>query len=136
MKKTAKSVKVEKNKIIKNSKGNIIKYLSKKDKIYKGFGEVYFSEIKKNKIKGWNLHKKFTCILTVIIGSVEFTVLSNKNIFLRRRIDSKKKIIIPPNNWFCFKSIAKKSIIVNVINGPHSKNETEKKSLIKNIKVF
>lgn len=136
MKKTAKSVKVEKNKIIKNPKGNIIKYLSKKDKIYKGFGEIYFSEIKKNKIKGWNLHKKFTCILTVPIGNVEFIILSNKNTFLRRRIDSKKKIIIPPNNWFCFKSIAKKSIIVNVINGPHSKKETEKKSIIKNIKIF
>ena len=65
MKKIAKLINFEKNKIIKNPKGNIIKYLSKKDKIYKGFGEVYFSEIKKNKIKGWNLHKKYTCIITV-----------------------------------------------------------------------
>ena len=91
MKKIAKLVKVEKNKIIKNQKENIIKYLSKKDKIYKGFGEVYFSEIKKNKIKGWNLHKKYTCIITVPVGNVEFTVLSNKNTLFRRRIDSKKK---------------------------------------------
>ena len=133
---TVRLIKIKKNKIILNRKGNIIKFIDKKTNGFRGFGEIYFSEIKKNKIKGWNLHKKFTCILTVPIGNVEFIILSNKNSFLRRRIDSKKKIIIPPNNWFCFKSIAKKSIIVNVINGPHSKKETEKKSIIKNIKIF
>ena len=41
-------------------------------------------------------------------------------------MNSKKKIIFP-KQLVLFKSIAKKSIIVNVINGPHSKNETEKR---------
>ena len=36
-------------KIIKNSKGDILKFLSKKDKFFRVFGEVYFSEIKKKK---------------------------------------------------------------------------------------
>ena len=51
-------LKIIKKKIIKNSKGDIIKYINKKDRIFKKFGEAYFSEIKKNKIKGWNLHNK------------------------------------------------------------------------------
>ena len=42
-----KSIKIQKNKIIFNNKGNIIKFLNKKSKQYKGFGEIYFSQIKK-----------------------------------------------------------------------------------------
>ena len=42
-----KSIKIQKNKIIFNKKGNIIKFLNKNSKQYKSFGEIYFSEIKK-----------------------------------------------------------------------------------------
>ena len=54
---TAKSFKVFKNIIFKNKKGSIIKYIDKKNNFFKSFGEIYFSEIKANKTKGWNLHK-------------------------------------------------------------------------------
>ena len=42
-------IKVVKLKIIKNSKGDLLKYLSKKTKNFFRFGEVYFNEIKKKK---------------------------------------------------------------------------------------
>ena len=42
-------IKVVKLKIIKNSKGDLLKYLSKKTKNFSRFGEVYFNEIKKKK---------------------------------------------------------------------------------------
>ena len=60
---TVKSIKFSKGKRIKNYKGDIIKFISKKNILFKKFGEIYFSEIKKNKIKGWNFHKKYTCLL-------------------------------------------------------------------------
>ena len=44
---TAKSPNIYKNKIIKNKKGSIIKFVNKKNKFFKSFGEIYFSEIKK-----------------------------------------------------------------------------------------
>ena len=68
---TVKSIKVLKVKRIKNYKGDIIKFISKKDKGFKKFGEIYFSEIKKNKTKGWNFQKD-TCLLIVPLGKVEF----------------------------------------------------------------
>ena len=43
---TVKSIKILKNKIFKNKKGHLIKYISEKDKFFKKFGEVYFNEIK------------------------------------------------------------------------------------------
>ena len=42
-------IKVIKLKIIKNSKGDLLKYLDRKNKYFKKFGETYFNEIKRNK---------------------------------------------------------------------------------------
>ena len=57
---TVKSVRVLKNKNIYNKKGSIIKFINNREKNFKRFGEIYFSEIKLKKIKGWNYHKKYT----------------------------------------------------------------------------
>ena len=73
-----KSIKIQKNKIIFNKKGNIIKFLNKESKQYKSFGEIYFSEIKKNVTKGWNIHYKFYSVVTVPYGKVEFNFFNPK----------------------------------------------------------
>ena len=46
---TVKSIKIINGKILKNKKGNLIKYISKKNSFFKGFGEIYFNEIKLKK---------------------------------------------------------------------------------------
>ena len=132
---TAKLVKLVKNKIIKNKKGSIIKFIKKGDKIFKSFGEVYFSEIKKNRIKGWNYHKKYTCIITVPSGKVEFKIVNPKQKLIKKKISKKETLIIPPRHWFSFKSLANNSVLVNFISGIHSDNETKKSEIIKNIKI-
>ena len=122
-------IKIIPKKILKNSKGDLLKYITKKDKYFKKFGEIYFTEIKKGEIKGWNFHKKNQCILTVPFGKVMFT--------FAKKIDSKKKnitigknnysvIIVPPGNWFKFKSLEKISLVVNTLDNVHSDNETQK----------
>jgi len=73
-----KNLKVLKLKKIKNHLGDITKYISKKDKFFKKFGEVYFNDIKKNKEKGWNLHKKSTCLITSLKGKILFTLSDYK----------------------------------------------------------
>ena len=117
---------------IKNYKGDIIKYVSKKNKFYKGFGEVYFNEINYGYEKGLNLHRKNQSLITVVHGSVTFTFYnksrSKKKIVVISR-SNPKIIIIPKNVWFKFKSNKKKSIIVNLINNVHDINETLKLSI-------
>jgi hypothetical protein len=119
-----------KSKHIKNTKGDIIKYINVKSRYFKKFGEVYFSEIKKDKTKGWILHKKNTCIITVPYGVVEFKIRKKnekkiRNFKLYKEND--KLLIIPPNNWFCFKSLVKISLVANLIESVHSEQEVEKK---------
>lgn len=118
-------------KILKNRKGDLLKYVDKNSKFFKKFGETYFAEIKKNYEKGWNFHKRYYCLLTVPFGKVRFTFLSNIN--KRKKIKvitiGKKNlslIYVPPRIWFKFKSISKISVIANTLNGIHKKSETLK----------
>tara|TARA_B100001013_G_C24290081_1_gene316469 strand:- start:91 stop:498 length:408 start_codon:yes stop_codon:yes gene_type:complete len=124
-------------KVIKNTKGDILKFISSKNSFYKKFGEVYFSEIKKDKIKGWNLHTKYTCFLSVLSGSVTFNFeddrKQSKTYKLKKKITLGKKnygiLIVPPNIWFNFRGNTNNSVIVNALNYPHNKSETRKKDL-------
>ena len=68
-------VKKIKQNIFKNSKGDLIKFVSKKNNFFKSFGEVYFNEIKYNKKKGWILNKKNQFIFTTVYGEVKFRFL-------------------------------------------------------------
>ena len=138
MKKIAKSIKIKSYRIIKNKKGNIIKFLDKKNNLFLGFGEIYFSEIKKNQTKGWNYHKKNTCTIIVPQGQVIFKIFNlRKKKFFQISIGKKnnKIIQIPPGYWFSFKSQTKNSLVANLMNKVHLKNETDKKNIINGIKI-
>ena len=122
-------IKIIKLKISNNPKGDVLKYLTRKNKYFKKFGEVYFTEIKKNKIKGWNFHKKCWCLLAVPYGKVKFTFAKNINTKKKTIIIGRKNysiIVVPPRIWFNFISIKKISLVVNTLNEVHNKNETLK----------
>ena len=107
-------VKLKKLKIINNPKGNIYKYISKKDSIFKKFGEVYFSEIFKGKIKGWNLHKKNTCIICVPSGKVKFILLSNgKNFFIKEK---KNASYLEQKKTYCSNNSTKHMVFIYFYN--------------------
>ena len=125
---------------INTEKGNIYKFLSRKDKFYKKFGEVYFSEIKKNKIKGWNFHTINKCHVSVIVGKVLFNFLKKKkNKFIHKKIllssKQSKMIIISPKIYFSFKGIGTNNLIVNFTENPHSKLESKKCEVVNGIKI-
>ncbi len=121
-------------KIFKNKKGDLIKYLSSRDSFFKKFGEIYFSEIKKGQVKGWNLHKRYKCHLAVISGSVTFNFVDsrkNSKTFLKKeKITLSKKnyaiLLVPPKIWFNFTTRNKISLVVNTLNYPHLDSETKK----------
>jgi len=71
-------LKIFKQKVVNNKKGDILKFLSKRDFFFKKFGETYFTEVKKNKTKGWNYHKKNNCIIAVPYGKVNFWFIDGR----------------------------------------------------------
>ena len=130
---TVKSVKIFKSKIIKNKKGNLIKYISNKDSFFRRFGEVYFNEINPKTSKGWIQHKRNTCLIKCLQGKVKFHLIDKNDKQLKILLNSKKGevLMIPPKIWFSFKAFEIKSIIVNLIERAHSDKEVNKKNKIK-----
>jgi len=137
---TAKSIKLRKNKIIPNQKGDIIKFINKNSKNFSRFGEIYFSEVKKNKTKGWNIHYRYQCILAVPFGEVDFSFFNQKlkNKKIKKITISKKNnysIVVPAGTWFSFRSNVKLSIVTNLLSGIHNNKETDKSNIINGIKI-
>ena len=131
----------KKKRVINNKNGNIIHFFSKKEKNFKEFGEIYFTWVKKNKTKGWKYHKKMHMNLTVPVGYVRFFFYDDKKHTVKK-IDIGKKnhgvLYVPPRVWFAFRNINKKkdSLVTNLSNIIHSKNESINKNLTKfNIKI-
>ena len=122
-------------KVFDSPSGAVLHGIRANDESFKKFGEIYFSEIKKKKTKGWNLHTKYKCHLAVISGKVKFNFIDNRKnskTYLKKDtvILSKKNysiLLVPPNIWFSFTTENKVSLIVNMLNYPHSDIETKKK---------
>mgnify|MGYP001197475547 CR=1 FL=1 len=132
---TAKRIKVYKNKIFKNKLGNLVKYISKKDKFYKKFGETYFNYIKYKKIKGWIKHKKNSCLMQCVYGKILFKLVdhNNKKSQIILKSNSGDVLFIPPKVWFSFQSLFKTSILVNTIEEPHNDKEIDKRNFKDNV---
>ena len=125
------TVKITKLKKIKNINGDIMRFLKKSDSNYKKFGEAYFSWINPDKIKAWKFHKKMSLNLAVPYGKVKFVFFIKKLKKFKIIVVGEKNykmISVPPGIWFGFKGIAKhKSLIINLANLPHNKQEIIRK---------
>lgn len=130
-------IKIIKSQIIKNKNGDIKKFITKKSKIFNGFGECYFSEIKNNKIKGWKKNKTTNQMISVIQGKVVFYLSDDRKKKinnLKLILDDKKNykiIIIPKNVWYAFKDLSgKKSVLFNFLSIEHKKTNIINKKFI------
>ena len=128
-------IKIYNFKTIKNSKGNILKILSSKNKNFKKIKEVYFSYVKSGSIKAWKKHNKIYLNLLVIKGRVKFVFFDGKENFKNILIseNSNKRIYIPSGIWFGFKGLNKKNLILSISSGIANEDEISRKN-IKDIK--
>ena len=115
--------------IIKNPKGDILKFLSSKDDNFSNFGEIYFSQINYKSIKCWNCHSINNSKIIVVRGSVRFVFITEVNKFFHHDIsaDDKQIISIKNNCIFGFQGINdSKNTIMNLMDKPHDINEVIK----------
>ena len=109
--------------------------------IFHEFGEIYFSTVNPNKVKGWNLHQKMTSNIAVIFGEIKLVLYDPRSnskskgqiqeFFLSPK--NYKLISVPPLIWSGFKGIGKKTaIIANCADLPYDDKEIERKSAFGN----
>lgn len=119
--------------IIENSKGDIFHAMKSSENEFTGFGEAYFSSIKKNYIKGWKKHTKMTLNLIVVIGEIKFVIHDNQNFFsVNLSKNNYQRLTIGPNLWLGFQGIDNQNILLNIANIEHNPSE----SLNEDIAVF
>ena len=123
-------------KIITDNRGKVMHMLRSDSKVFKKFGEIYFSTIFENKIKAWHLHKESYLNYTCVSGSVKLVLFDNregsssKNIYQEIILSQQNYnlVTIPPNIWNGFKGLDfKESIIANCLTLPHHEKEMVRK---------
>ena len=123
---------ITKLKQIKDDRGGVMHMLRKDDKVFKNFGEIYFSTIYHNKIKAWHLHKESTLNYACVKGKVKLVLFDDRNNSLSKgklqeiilSAQDYTLITIPNNIWNGFKGLDKEeSIIANCLDMPHNENE-------------
>ncbi len=129
-------VKISHLKIISDDRGKIMHMIRADSPIFKKFGEIYFSTIYQNIIKGWHLHLRSTLNYACIKGKVKLVLFDDrknsktKNQYQEIILSPEKYFLvsIPPNIWNGFKGLdTHESIIANCLDNPHDEKEMVRK---------
>jgi dTDP-4-dehydrorhamnose 3,5-epimerase len=127
-------------KIIMHPKGEVLQAIKSGSYGYDGFGEAYFSLIKKGEIKGWKKHLKMTLNLIVPEGEIQFVVYDDrensptKNEFFQTNLskDNYCRLTISPGLWVGFQGLSNgTNLLLNVANIEHDPDESRNLSLEK-----
>ena len=71
-------VKITNLKKIDDDRGSVLTMLRSDSKVFKSFGEIYFSNILKKSIKAWHLHKKAILNYACIKGEVKLVLFDDR----------------------------------------------------------
>ncbi|RJQ38991.1 MAG: dTDP-4-dehydrorhamnose 3,5-epimerase [Dehalococcoidia bacterium] len=99
---------------IPDERGTIFHMLRATDSHFQKFGEIYFSTIYKDVIKGWHQHREMTLSYACIFGRIKLVLYDERKesptkgslveIFLGQ--DSYSLVVIPPEVWNGFKGMS------------------------------
>ena len=129
-------VKITTLKIISDNRGKVMHMLRSDNSIFKSFGEIYFSTIYHNSIKGWHLHREATLNYACIKGNVKLVLFDDRDSSPTRGVchelilspENYFLVTVPPNIWNGFKGLDKsESIIANCLTLPHNEKEMVRK---------
>ena len=117
---------------IHHPKGDIYHAMKKSDHGYNGFGEVYFSTINKDDIKGWKKHLKMTLNIIVPIGKIKFVVYDTKTKEFFSEVISHRnyqRLTISSGLWVAFQGMQNENILLNIASTEHDPSEEENLTL-------
>ena len=111
---------------IPNPKGDILHALKSSETSFLGFGEAYFTEIKKDQIKGWKKHSQMVMNLIVPIGTVKFHIwdhVNGKGCTASIGDENYARLTIPKGNWVAFSGCSNYNLVLNIASIEHNPSE-------------
>ena len=130
-------IKITPLKQIEDDRGKVMHMLRNDSESFTKFGEIYFSTVHSNKVKGWHLHAKMTLNYAVVLGEIKLVLYDVRpnsktkgqlqEFFLSQK--NYKLISVPPLIWNGFMGIGNKTAIVaNCADLPYDDTEIKRKS--------
>ena len=122
---------------IPDDRGMVMHMLRRDSKNFSKFGEIYFSTVYPDKVKGWHLHQKMTLNYAVVSGKIKLVLYDVRpNSKTRGQIqefflseNNYNLVSVPPLIWNGFKGIGDSTAIVaNCADLPYDDTEIEHKS--------
>ena len=121
---------------IADERGKVMHMLRDDSEGFVGFGEIYFSCVYPEAIKGWHIHKKMTLNYAVPQGAIKFVLYDDRSgsptkgevqeIFIGP--DNYYRVTVPPMIWNGFKGIgAEMAIVANCASIAHDPDEIDRK---------
>lgn len=128
-------------KIIPGDLGDVLHAMKQVDSSFCGFGEVYFSTVKKGAVKAWKRHHEMTLNLVVPCGEILFALYDDrqesstyKEIFeVNLSRSNYMRLTVPPMVWTGFKGLGDGlNMLLNIANIPHDPQESDRMDAYKN----
>jgi len=124
-----------------DERGKVMHMLRCDDQEFERFGEIYFSIVYPNVVKGWHIHKKMALNYAVVSGMIKLVLYDNREnsptkgeineLFIGE--DNYCLVHIPPMVFNGFKGIGvKPAIVANCATHPHDPEEIERIDPFKN----
>ena len=122
-------------KIIHGELGDVLHALKQDETSFCGFGEAYFSTVKKNTVKAWKRHQRMTLNLVVPCGEIKFVLYDDRissptygeiyEVTLSHH--NYQRLTVPPMVCLGFKGLGDGlNMLLNIANIPHDPIESEK----------
>ena len=115
-----------------HEKGDIFHIVKNSSDGFAGFGEAYFTTIKKGEIKGWKRHREMVLNLAVPVGEVKFVITDREGNFSEYTLSPKNyfRLTVQPNLWVAFQGLDDYNLVVNIANMEHNPKEAENIDLV------
>ncbi len=122
-------------KIIPGESGNVLHAIKRTESSFCGFGEAYFSTIRKGAVKAWKRHREMILNLVVPCGEIRFVLYDERpksstcgktfEVILSRH--NYQRLTVPPMIWMGFKGLGDGlNMLLNVSNIPHDPDEVDR----------
>lgn len=120
-----------------DERGTVMHMLKSSDAAFAGFGEIYFSTVKRDAVKAWKRHREMTLNIICLHGAVRFVCYDSRpesptagtvqEIVLTSEQLGYVLATIPPGIWTGFSGVTEgESILCNCANIPHDPTESDR----------
>ncbi len=118
---------------IPDERGTIYHMLKRTDPHFVEFGEIYFTSIYRDVIKGWHRHHLMTLNYACIWGRVKLVLYDERpdsptrGQLIERFLgpDDYSLVVIPPQIWTGFKGMTEVSLVANCATHPHDPRQSQ-----------